>query len=246
MARVLQESFKVAAHSLHDRPPIHFQPLNSKQRAEFLHRCPYTRDYASAILNGKTRLLVSSTSWTPDEDFSLLVEALMEYNTTQLLHPTTVPNIHAVITGKGPLRSRYELVIEELVNTGRFRCTTVSTAWLSLSDYAMLLGAADLGVSLHTSSSGVDLPMKVVDMFGTGLPVVGWSEFEAWTELVMEGVNGRGFRDSGQLAGILLELLSGNGEELAKLRKGAMAECNRRWDDEWDRVAGRVLGLTKN
>ena len=121
---------------------------------------------------------------------------------------------------------------------------TIKTAWLSTVDYAALLGSADLGISLHTSSSGVDLPMKVVDMFGAGLPVVGWSKFEAWPELVQEGVNGRGFATVEGLVDVLVQLLgSKDGTELERLKAGAVEESKKGWDEEWDRVAGRLLGL---
>jgi len=189
---------------------------------------------------GKTKLLVSSTSWTPDEDFNLLLEALCSYASST----KSLPPILAIITGKGPQKQMYIDRIAALTKESKLNNVKILTAWLSAEDYATLLACADLGVCLHMSSSGVDLPMKVVDMFGAGLPVVGYNDYESWPELVKEGVNGRGFKKSPALASVLEELFGEKGgKQLAMLRKGAVKEGSRRWDEEWDGVAGRLLGL---
>jgi len=242
MARVLKAKWNINALALHDRPPNHFQHLSQDQRSAFLYRLPETAQYASDIEAGKWRLIVSSTSWTPDEDFSVLLEALVAYSASAT-NQTHLPNILAIITGKGPQKEYYLERIRQLNQEKKLLNVVVMTAWLSAEDYASLLGSADLGISLHTSSSGVDLPMKVVDMFGTGLPVAGWSKFEAWPELVTEGVNGRGFGSAEELTRILEQLFVGKGGDLARLRQGALAEGRRRWDDEWMPVAGELFEL---
>lgn len=112
----------------------------------------------------RPKLIVSSTSWTEDEDFSVLLKAVELYEESA---KASDPKLLFVITGKGPQKKMYEQKIQEM----KLVKTRVITAWLEAADYPLLLGSADLGVSLHTSSSGMDLPMKVVDMFGCGLPV---------------------------------------------------------------------------
>ncbi|KAK4251382.1 glycosyltransferase [Corynascus novoguineensis] len=235
---------------VHDRPAAIFQPITSPSaRKEVLHRVLYPPERAliPSILSGTTRLVVSSTSWTPDEDFSLLLDALVQYATA-----TSSPsNAHrtpllAVITGKGPQREAYLRRVAELSAEGRLPGVRVVAAFLPFADYAALLACADLGVCLHRSSSGVDLPMKVVDMFGAGLPVAAYSGYESFSELVREGDNGTGFETAEELASILDRLLGGGGgkAELERLRKGAVKEGSRRWDDEWNSTVGKVMGFS--
>ncbi|OAA81368.1 hypothetical protein LEL_00913 [Akanthomyces lecanii RCEF 1005] len=236
-------------HTLHDRPAAIFQPITSrKEREEVLMRIPETQSQAQDILDGNVRLIVSSTSWTADEDFSILLSALVTYAGPREVDDKSEPAspILAIITGKGPQRPMYLERIKQLTDSGQLPGVKVVTAWLSNRDYAQLLAAADLGISLHKSSSGVDLPMKVVDMFGAGLPVVAYSKFESFSELVKEGVNGCGFETAAELHVLFKRLLAGDGaEELATLKKGAIKEGSLRWNEEWDRVVAPIVGLGK-
>lgn len=249
MARQLREEpyqVRTPILTLHDRPASLFQPLRSlANRRDFLERLPEIGGPAAAasIVTGETRLLVSSTSWTPDEDFGLLLDALVTYGSTK--GAASRRPIVAIITGRGPQKAHYEARVRALRDAGQLPNVRVLTAWLSVEDYAALLACADLGVCLHRSSSGVDLPMKVVDMFGAGLPVAAYSAYESFGELVREGENGRGFETAGQLAAILARLFGDDKgvEELRALREGARKEGSLRWDEEWDRVLGRVFGV---
>ena len=67
------------------------------------------------------------------------------------------PDVLCVITGKGPLKEFYQ----GLIQAEEWKHVTFLMPWLEPDDYAKILASADLGVCLHTSSSGLDLPMKV-------------------------------------------------------------------------------------
>lgn len=223
---------------LHDRPASHFQPMpDDIARRECLASLPLPKLKEE---EGDIRVLVSSTSWTPDEDFSLLIDALCRYGEVATTEKPDLPAILAIITGKGPQREMYVDQISRLQREGKLKKVVITALWLSFPDYARLLASASLGVSLHTSSSGVDLPMKVVDMFGAGLPVVGWDRYESWSELVNEGIDGMGFGSWEELAAILVDLF-GHSAKLDALRRGAEMQSLRRWDDEWDPIVGKLF-----
>ncbi|XP_064318265.1 chitobiosyldiphosphodolichol beta-mannosyltransferase isoform X2 [Phalacrocorax carbo] len=188
---------------------------------------------------GRPALLISSTSWTEDEDFSVLLKALEDYERF-ISEGVKLPSLVCVITGKGPLKDYYNRLISKL----HFKYIQICTPWLEAEDYPLLLGSADLGVCLHKSSSGLDLPMKVVDMFGCCLPVCA-IYFECLHELVKHNENGLIFRDSNELAEQLKMLFLGFPALEGKLhnfRKNLRASEQLRWDESWDQT---VLPLLK-
>ena len=68
--------------------------------------------------------------------------------------------------------------------------------WLHADQYPKIVASADLGVCLHQSSSGFDLPMKVVDMFSAQLPCLAIGGYPSLCELVKDDENGKSFTTS--------------------------------------------------
>ncbi|KAI0668711.1 mannosyltransferase [Trametes maxima] len=218
------------------------------------------------LRSDRTALLVSSTSWTPDEDFGLLLEALKQYELRARAREAKpagerLPKVLMVVTGKGPLREQYMKEVERLQagrgeeGAGVWRFVRCVSLWLEAKDYPLLLGSADLGISLHSSSSALDLPMKIVDMFGCGLPVCALG-FACLDELVKDGVNGLVFHNAEQLATQLESLLRGfpSAPALSALRTSfrqvsplAATNTNARdwewgtWAENWNHIMRPLL-----
>jgi len=106
---------------------------------------PYFEVPPPTLRPDRPALLVSSTSWTPDEDFRILLEALKLYEARaeELAAAAdagskTLPKLFVIITGKGPLRAECVSKAWKLHQTWRWvRCLCL---WLKAEDYPILLG----------------------------------------------------------------------------------------------------------
>ncbi|XP_064814350.1 chitobiosyldiphosphodolichol beta-mannosyltransferase [Oncorhynchus masou masou] len=205
MKEDLQNNWNIRATTLYDKPPA-------------VHEAEH---------------IESGLCSTEDEDFSILLKALEDYEGF-VKAGASLPSLVCVITGKGPQKDHYR----KLIDTLSFEHVKICTPWLEAEDYPALLGSADLGVCLHKSSSGLDLPMKVVDMFGCCLPVCA-IHFYCLHELVKHEENGLIFKDSEELSGQLKSLLwdfPGCEDEgkLGQFRSNLRASGGQRWDQNWD------------
>mmetsp|Transcript_21948 Transcript_21948/g.32703 ORF Transcript_21948/g.32703 Transcript_21948/m.32703 type:complete len:488 (-) Transcript_21948:195-1658(-) len=195
-----------------------------------------------AARSERPAIVVSSTSWTPDEDFGILIKTIRDLDRLIDVERLTksdrsLPPVLFAITGKGPLKAQFEHNVASL----KLQYVRVVTLWLKAEDYPRLLGSSDIGLSLHTSSSGLDLPMKVVDMFGCGLPVCA-HRFACVDELVEDGKNGYTFDDAKTLASSLCKLLRRFPENKnSEILKKNIVQGKVGWSENWNEVVYPLL-----
>ena len=192
----------------------------------------------AVLMPQRSALLVSSSSWTADDDPDLILQACRIFE--QRAHAAgDATKLIVLLTGQGAGRDAFEQALENEY----FAYVRILTAWLHSEDYRLLLASADLGISLHRSSSGVDLPIKVIDMLGAGLPVATFAYHACVHEQIEHGINALTFVSGEELGDILWRLFHRPAEhwdELQRLKTGAM-QGTVLWDDVWAAHAAPLL-----
>ena len=251
--RDLKKEFGIDAVCLPDRPVKGlFKFLNESEANELYKK--YPNELSSLIdchlpekKDNKPIVMISSTSWTPDEDFSILLDSFIKTEEMILesiedkgqknlmnVDKEKIKKVLFLITGRGPLRDSFMKKVSE----AKLKYFDVKSIWLESDDYPKLLSLVDLGISLHYSSSGIDLPMKVVDMFSGCLPVAS-IYYETINELVQENVNGFLFKNDKELAKILKNVIiemsaTGKCEKINKFREKLNKELDKNdWVSQW-------------
>jgi beta-1,4-mannosyltransferase len=266
LADWLAREYKVTAVVAYDRPSAAFAPPAAGAASALWDKIAAEHELGSTHLRqasggqahlrqgvgGQARppIVVCPTSWTPDEDFDLLLEALerAERTLTRGDSPSgvsippleRVPALAVFLTGRGPLRDTFE----QRAARRNFKVIAVRMLWLEPADYPTLVGMATLGLCLHQSSSGLDLPMKLADLRGAGVPVATYDYAPVLGEVMTTGREGVTFRDPGELANVFVNVATGDmppDSALAKSRAWLAQNPPERWDVQWDGTARRVL-----
>jgi len=242
LAAFLESRFGVTnAHVLYDRPASAFMPIERADREQ--HRQAL---FARLGVHAETvGFVVCPTSWTEDEDFDVIIDAVV-----RLEHRVRgweaagrdrrFPDLVVLVTGDGERRAEFERRFAGLPA----RRIQLRARWLEPDDYPRVVGSADLGLCLHRSSSGLDIPMKIADLFGAGVPVLALDYGACLAERVRHGDNGLLFSTAEQLADILFDLFESyptDQQRLERLRTGARKSARPTWEEGWTREARPVL-----
>lgn len=240
-ARFLAERFDIPlARVLYDRPAAAFVPLARPER-EQLRLAMFSR----LSVRSSAGFVVCPTGWTEDEDFDLVIEAvqLLEERIRgweAIDRARRFSDVVILVTGDGNRRAEFERRFAGLAA----RRVHLRARWLEPEDYPRIVGSADIGLCLHRSSSGLDIPIKVADLFGAGVPVCALDYGACLAERVRHGENGLLFSNARQLAEVLFDLFEtfpGESTLLDRLRTGAKRSATPTWEEGWMTEARPVL-----
>jgi beta-1,4-mannosyltransferase len=242
LAAFLESRFGVEnARVLYDRPASVFVPMDRGERERF-RQALFARLNVHAATVG---FIVCPTSWTEDEDFDVIIETVPRLEERirgweAAAQGRRFPDLVILVTGDGARRAEFERRFAGL----QTRRVQLRTRYLEPEDYPRVVGSADLGLCLHRSSSGLDIPMKVADLFGAGVPVCALDYGACLAERVRHGDNGLLFSNGRQLADVLFDLFEtfpADPKGLERLRAGARKSARPTWEEGWTREAKPVL-----
>jgi beta-1,4-mannosyltransferase len=144
-----------------------------------------------------------------------------------------------LVTGRGPGRDAFAPRLAALDG----EAVRVRTPWLESADYRALLAGADLGLCFHRSASGLDLPMKLADMRGAGLPVCALDFAPCLGEVFEADRHGWLFADAASCAERVRAALAGfpSSASLRSMREALRDSKEPDWSTEWARNAAPSL-----
>ena len=146
-----------------------------------------------------------------------------------------------LVTGDGARRAEFERRFAGLPA----RRIQLRARWLEPEDYPRVVGSADLGLCLHRSSSGLDIPMKVADLFGAGVPVCALDYGACLAERVRHGDNGLLFSTGAPARRRAVRSVRDVSRRISRCSigcaTGARKSARPTWEEGWAREARPVL-----
>jgi len=242
LATFLSAKFGIPdARVLYDRPASAFAPMQRAERERF-RKGLFGR---MGLVSGDAGFIICPSSWTEDEDFDVVVDAVLRLEDRVRGWEASGPNrrfptLIILVTGDGARRAEFERRFAGLPA----RRVYLRTRWLEPEEYPRVVGSADLGLCLHRSASGLDIPIKIADMFGAGVPVCVLDYGASLAERVRHSDNGLMFSTARQLSDVLFDLFEGYPADLSvldRLRTGARKSARPTWEEGWTREARAIL-----
>lgn len=239
MAKEVQENWKLNnVIVLYDKPnKALFRPITLIEKHYFLEQFVefktdrnetfFTRLQGDIIVEKEHRplLLLSNSSFSVDDDYEMLLSALKKYDDNK-----KAKKLVLVMSGQGPYKALWKSKFEYT----HFDKINVVFMWFEAADYPLMVACADYGICVHNSTSGVDLPIKILDLQSCKVPVLAYEYSSTIREVVTEETNGYLFHTSSDLADLLLRISM-------PYHKPIFVFDDKDWKTEWKRNFYKVL-----